>query len=330
VAAASAWAGGPHPEPVTIHVFHADMIHFDPKDSEHYTTPLVRSSDNGREIVRTLAIEAPHYPARITAHVELHPVAKDAQSVHDKWDRAAGVRLVVPGMADIEVAKLVTAYGGVTEHEIDVSHLAPLLVGECTFTGFVDTWVSPAWRMDFSLLFEPVPVDTLPDWAGEPMWRDPPQWVFGVLFDPGLTAEDPERVIRVELPDGLSRFVLHYLVSGHCTDGRGADEFVSKENVIAIDEVEIYRFNPWRDDCHAFRAKNPHCRRWSDGSWSSDYSRSGWCPSDAVHPIAIDVPEDLDPGPHVFRIAVDDIRPKDADGHHGYWRVSCHLLGWRE
>ena len=64
-------------------------------------------------------------------------------------------------MADIEIAKLITAYGGVTEHDIDVAHLAPLFDGEWTFTGFVDTWVTPGWRMDFSLLFEPVSGDGL-------------------------------------------------------------------------------------------------------------------------------------------------------------------------
>ena len=47
--------------------------------------------------------------------------------------------------------------------------------------------------------------------------------------------------------------------------------------VLAVDGVVVARFHPWRDDCLEFRDRNPYCARWTDGSWSSDYSRSGWC-----------------------------------------------------
>ena len=121
---------------------------------------------------------------------------------------------------------------------------------------------------------------------------------------------------------------MNYLVSGHCTDGRGADEFEQKDNVIYIDGHVVYRFRPWRDDCRQFREVNPYCRRWSNGWWSSDFSRSGWCPGDFVAPVELDLTDHLTPGRHTIRFVIENMRPVDEDGNYGYWRVSSHLVGW--
>ena len=51
--------------------------------------------------------------------MRLRPIPKDEVSVHDPIDRAANIRLVVPGEPDIEVVKYITAYGGLTDHEVD-------------------------------------------------------------------------------------------------------------------------------------------------------------------------------------------------------------------
>jgi len=336
VGAAAAAAGPPAGiDPVTIHVFHDDVIHFTPDDPGRYETPTVRAEDNGREIVRTVRADPPPGPFRILARVATHPIPKDVQSVHDKWDRAGDVRLAVAGAPDVEVVKFVTAYGGATEHEVDVTRLAPLLKGECTFRGFVDTWVSPAWRMDFEIVFEPLPVEEPPEWMAE--WTEgeetrPPDWARPLLYEPELTREsvaDGPRTVDVEIPDGTRRVILRYLSSGHCTDGRDADEFVTKDNVILVDGREAHRLRPWRSDCRHFRDRNPYCRRWFDGSWSSDYDRSGWCPGDVVEPAEIDLTESLPPGAHTVGFRVDDIRPVDESGH-GYWRVSAYLVGWVE
>lgn len=306
-------------DPVTVHVFYESAIHFTPDDSSRYDTEAVTASDNGREISRTLEVVRPSGPVRITAHVQVLPIPKDEVVVHDKWDRAGNVRLSRPGMPDIELVKFVTAYGGKTTHEVDVSPLAPLLDGPCTFKGFIDTWVSPAWKISFSLLFEPVETS------------DSPDWVAGILYDQSFTEErlrQGERTVDVWIPEEMGRVEMRYLVSGHCTDGTGADEFESKDNVITVDGKEVHRFRPWRDDCLQFRTLNPYCRRWSDGSWSSDYSRSGWCPGDEVPPVTIDLTTHLPPGGHVIGFHIADVRPKNEEGHFGYWRVSSHLLGW--
>ena len=84
-----------------------------------------------------------------------------------------------------------------------------------------------------------------------------------------------------------------------------------------VDGEEVYRWRPWRDDCGEFRAVNPYCAKWSDGSWSSDYSRSGWCPGDVAAPEFIDLSEWLTPGTHTLTWRVEDIRPKDPEDEDG-------------
>lgn len=314
-------------EPRTVHVFYENIVHFTPDDSSCYDTPLVKARDNGRVILRTLNIDKSESSVDVIAHLRVRPIPKDERNMHDRWDRAGNIRLArqnVDGKQiapDIEVVKFITAYGGETSFDVDITHLVSLLQGPCTFKGFVDTWVTPAWKIDFSIEFRPVP--------------DPgaPVWVEGVLYEESMSEEllrEKPQTVEITIPTEIGRVVMHYLSSGHCTDGRGADEFESKDNVITIDGKEVHRFKPWRDDCLRFRTINPYCARWADGSWSSDYSRSGWCPGDKVLPIAIDLSEYLTPGKHTIEFNIENVRPRDDDDHLGYWRVSSHLLGWRK
>jgi len=306
--------------PISIEIFGAEPIQFSPGGSAWHDSSAVTIVDNGRVIVRTVTLPDVVGAVRVTAHVSVSPVPRDESDVHDKWDRAGDVRLAVNGLPDIEIVKFITAYGGATEYDADVSHLAALLRGPCTFKVFLDTWVSPAWTVSVALTYAPS-TDTL-----VPVWCAPLAYVESATAD--LMASGGIRG-DVEVPPGLSRVMLHYYVSGHCTDGRDADEFVSKDNVISVDGQVVYRYRPWRDDCQDFRHRNPYCRRWSDGSWSSDYARSGWCPGDLVYPQVLDLSDHFPSGPHRVRFVIEQVRPRDADGHYGYWRVSSHLVGYR-
>jgi hypothetical protein len=186
--------------------------------------------------------------------------------------------------------------------------------------------------MDFALVFETGPEPSLDGIPAAPP-TGPADWVLPLLYEESVTAErlaNGPIPVAVAVPPGTGRVVLRYLVSGHCTDGTDDDEFVSKDNVVAVDGAEVERFRPWRDDCRRFRERNPYTRRWSDGWWSSDYSRSGWCPGDRVPPRLVDLSGVLAPGPHTVTFNVEGVRPKDAEGHFGYWRVSAALLGWSE
>jgi hypothetical protein len=300
----------PRFETVTYDIFSNNMIHYSSENPSQYETVTVSSQDDGREIRTELEIPKFNGPVKITAKVNLRPIPKDLISVHDKWDRAGHVRLVNENGPDVELLKFMTAYGGTTEWEMDVSHLASLLVGNCEFAGWIDTWVTPAWYIDFTLTFEP----------GETV---NPTWAEPLFYDLEYRSGDSAST-TIDVPE-LGKIEMYYLVSGHCSDGTGADEFEPKDNVFYCDDSEIHRFRPWRTDCKQFRAINPYTRRWSNGIWSSDFSRSGWCPGDAVSPTVINL--DLEPGTHDLKLLIEDIRP-EKDGHYGYWRVSAIMVGW--
>lgn len=307
------------PQAETVTIFDHEMIHFFLGDSSSaYASSGVQNEDNGRIAVSRAALPIMDTPVRIMAHLNIHPIPKEAREVWDRWDRAGSIRLRTEGHPDLEVMRFMTSYGGETSHTMDVTHLAPLLSGPCTFAAFIDTWVSPAWRIDFSLEFIPVSE------------YDNATWAEAVYLEDSFNAQDmPDGVeTEVVIPEGLERVVMNYISTGHCTDGRDEDEFVSKANVIFVDGVAVERFYPWRDDCRENRAINPYTARWSDGTWSSDYSRSGWCPGRDVEPHEIDLTDHLTPGKHTIRFVIEEMRPIDESEHFGYWRVSSHLVGW--
>ena len=305
--------------PTTLRIFRAEPIRFAPDAGADGASHGIAVAESGRVIARKLRLPEPPGPFRVFARVATHPIPDGPLSVHDIWDRAGNVRIAREGMCDVEIVKFVTAYGGFTEHEVDVTLLAPLLRGECTIKGFVDTWTNPGWEMDFSLRYESAPETDAPDWA------------LPLVFAESVRGDTPPSELRsrIEIPPGLGRVELRYLVSGHCTDGRGADEFVSKPNLVFIDGREAARLTPWREDCLQFRSINPYCKRWSDGNWSSDFSRSGWCPGDVVDPHRFELGESLPAGRHEIAFAIPGIRPADDAGQFGYWRVSALLVGWR-
>ncbi len=267
------------PAPTTVTLFDDVTVHFTPEDSTRYDSPFASARDNGRVMSTYHEFPAHLGPKTITARLLVEPIRKDIRNVVDRWDRAGSVRLIKPGMAPVEMIRFMTAYGGVIEHEVDISDLAP-------------TSVTGLW----------LPKD-------------------------GLVANTPEVSEHITIPADTKRIVLSTLVSGHCTDGRDADEFITKDNVILVDGIEVHRWRPWRDDCGEFRAVNPYCARWADGSWSSDYSRSNWCPGDVVAPHEVDLTEWLTAGDHEVTYRVENIRPEDESGH-GYWRLASCLMIW--
>lgn len=306
------------PRSQTISVFQNVALHFHPDSASKFEDGGTVAEEKGR--VARAAVTLPSLAGRhrIFAQISVRPEPKDERDVHDRYDRAGNVRLSSRDGTDVEIVRFMTAYGGRTDYDVDVSHLAPLLHGRREMVAFIDTWSSPGWRLDFSLRYEVA--DSFPA----------PTWAAPVYYAESFNAErngGGDRV-TVTIPPGLERVVLKYVSTGHCTDGRDEDEFVSKANVISVDGTVVERFHPWRDDCRKFRELNPYCARWTDGSWSSDYSRSGWCPSQVVTPVEIDLTDHLKAGRHTLRFAVEGMRPKDAAGHFGYWRLSALLVGW--
>ncbi len=321
VRATAAAAPTPDPRSTTIAVFRNVALHFHPDSASKYEGRHARAEEKGRVARTTVALPSPsvlRHPHRITALITVRPEPKGDREVHDRYDRAGNVRLSGGKGPDLEIVRFMTAYGGRTDYEVDVSHLAPLLQGRREMLAFIDTWSSPGWRLDFSLRYERADSFPMATWAA-PLY-------YAENFSAETRAGGDS--VAITVPAGLERVAMKYVSTGHCTDGRDEDEFVSKANVISVDGVVVERFHPWRDDCRKFREMNPYCARWTDGSWSSDYSRSGWCPSQVVEPREIDLTDHLTPGSHTLRFAVESMRPKDAAGHYGYWRLSAALVGW--
>ncbi|MCB2211706.1 hypothetical protein KQI52_06290 [bacterium] len=307
-------------EPVMVPVFDHQVLHFNPDSTDLYVDAPVVALDNGREAMRPVTLSEYNKSTRILAHLTLDPIPKDMLTVHDRWDRAGNVRLTNLDGPDVEIARFMTSYGGHTEHTLDVTHLAPLLQGQRDLVAFVDTWVSPGWQVTFDLEFLPDTSAYAPDWA------------LPVYYTTGMNAQDdPDGVdIAVTIPPGLARVALVYISTGHCTDGRDEDEFYAKPNVISVDGMVVERLHPWREDCRDYRDRNPYTAKWTDGTWSSDYSRSGWCPGVEVEPTVIDLTGNLTAGEHTLHIEVENMRPIDEEDHFGYWRISAHLVGWKE
>jgi hypothetical protein len=304
--------------PTVVSVFRDVALHFHPDSSAKFARRGLAVRDQGREARATVSLPRLRGPHRITALLTVRPVAKSDREVFDRYDRAGNVRVETGSGPDLEVVRFITAYGGRTDHEIDVTALAPILAGRRTFVIHIDTWSSPAWAVDFALRYTTVEE------------YDDPTWAAPVYYTPNFNRERMPLgdSAVVDVPAGLARVVLRYTATGHCTDGVDEDEFVSKANVISVDGRAVARFHPWRDDCREYRDRNPYCARWTDGSWSSDYSRSGWCPGTEVVPAEFDLTDALTPGRHTLRFAIEGMRPKDAKGNYGYWRVSAALVGW--
>lgn len=319
----------------TIHLFDNAMIHFLPDSAGRYGPVDVEPLDNGRRIRRRVDLGSRAGSNRLIAHLVVQPIPKTEASVCDPWDRAGSIRLIRPNEPDLEVVKFMTSYGGRMEQQVDVTELAPLLHDECHFEAFIDTWVSPGWRVSFHLEVRPFPWPAMPLEASfdSAAAARAPRWIQPLFCEDGWTAATNDSLSApraVTISKDGKRIVLRLLTSGHCTDGRDDDEFVTKDHVILLDGVEVARVRPWRDDCRRFRDLNPYGRRWSDGSWSSDYGRSGWCPGDVVPPREIDLTRALPPGPHTIALRIEGIRPLDAGKQFGYWRVSAALLSYDE
>ncbi len=311
------WAAAGNAE--VVHVFNEQTLHFSEDNAAEYCTAPDSAGDNGRMVFHEADLPDWEH-VEIMAFLRLLPIPKSEVEVQDRYDRAGNICLVQEDGSLLELIRFMTAFGGPTEHEVDLSEFQYLLRGKQTFRVFVDTWGRPGWKVDLALEYRKVEEDENPDWAR------------GIYEEKEFNRQEmPDGVeVTVDIPDGLERVVMVYTSTGHCTDGRDEDEFVSKPNVIYVDDVPVFRYHPWRDDCRENRGLNPYTGKWTNNVWSSDYSRSGWCPGRLVIPVEIDLTDHLTPGKHTVRFKIENMRPKDENGNYGFWRVSSSVIGWKE
>lgn len=264
---------------------------------------------------------------RITATVEVTPSLVEVEGGYrpgDPWPRIGAVSVLVPdgagNMMDVELMRFITGYGGSATFTDDLTALAPLLYGPTTIRILVNTYMNPAWDVSLQLVY-----------TEEEAGFRRPELVKSLFMETQVNAENNMLRQSVTIPEGLHRPRLRILTTGHATDGRGGDEFVTRTHILRINGEEISRWKPWAEHGHSLRHLNPASGRVEiDGReiWASDFDRSGWNPGLVVKPLMIPVPE-LTPGEHEIELEVLDIRPPDRDDDtqaHGYWRVSVIVV----
>lgn len=131
--------------------------------------------------------------------------------------------------------------------------------------------------------------------------------------------------VDFEIPADVHQLRLRYISTGHGGWDSG-DEFTPRENSIIIDDTICFRHTPWRSDCGTYRALNPVSGNFWNGTSSSDFSRSGWCPGTASQPVYFEL-GNLKPGHHRLTIAIP--QGADIDGGFNAWNLSLMLLGSR-
>ena len=305
------WSTTANSAQTTIEVFKNAGIQFGGNVSWNLQ-PGVTVLDNGRIIERTITLPEIGPFSKLTTNLKV--TAGD-----DAWDRAGSIYVVTP-TGDVELHKFITAFGGTTSHQQDVSNLIPIMRnGQIKIRAFIDTWVQTARTLDFSLTVTDDSANRAPTWGrglfNDQDWRSD-EYTNGRKAT-GLSG----------IPADIGKVILSYLPSGHASDGNGGDEFTQRTHRIFVNGVEAWSGVPWRTDGRNFRSVNPTSGRWGD-VWSSDLNRAGWIPGDDVDPIQIDVTQFIKPGQrNSVEYQIDGVRPGDASGY-GYWRVSSYLTGF--
>lgn len=285
---------------------------------------------------------APGGDVRLLLEVDVDPVRAGRPGAssgppRDPWPRLGAVFLLSDDLgpaaaegaagqaprtaAEIELMRFVTGFGSPGRFVEDVTAFGPLFRGAVTIRTYISTYTEePGWYATVRLRAVP----------GESGIRRP-RFVRGLLTDLHVDAGRPDRLMEVVIPSGMETPRLRILSTGHASDGRGANEFVTAAHILRVDGIEVARWRPWAEGRPDLRAANLWAGRRRLGGrivWSSDLDRAGWAPGTAVSGLVIPVPE-LTPGRHRVELVIDGIRPRDPgpdDGDHGYFAVSVTVL----
>jgi GLPGLI family protein len=213
-----------------------------------------------------------------------------------------------------------------TYYKQEVTELLPVLQGECWIGVFIGNYDKGGHRVSLKLNYYPGSME-VKDKPAKKNWNMPLFNTLNVMEMSGqeygtMFADDTLRV-EVNIPEGLTNIRMRYLTTGH-GGWDGGDEFNQKMNTISLDQKILFQFTPWRCDCATFRKYNPASGNSWNGTTSSDYSRSGWCPGSATNPVYFPIP-DMQPGKHKISVAIP--MGKNEGGSFSSWNVSGILIG---
>lgn len=213
----------------------------------------------------------------------------------------------------------------------DITPLMPYLKESVWIGAFIGNYDKGGHKINLSLKHYPESkeVEQNPSTTSKP-WFKPLFCTNNVLEMVGqeyATLFDQDSLtVTFTVPENVTNLKLRYITTGHGGWG-GGDEFNPKENEIFVDGKKIYGFIPWRTDCGTYRLTNPASGNFWNGTSSSDYSRSGWCPGTATNPIDILFPN-LSAGTHTLKIAIKQGAPEG--GSFSAWNISGILMGDRK
>ncbi len=224
----------------------------------------------------------------------------------------------------------VTVYGqhweDSTHYKQEVTELLPMLQGEHWIGIFIGNYDKGGHRVSLKLKYYPGSME-ISDKPEKKYWSMP---IFNTLNvmemsgqEYGTMFENDSLNTEVIIPEGVTNIRMRYITTGHGGWDNG-DEFNQKMNTVLIDGKTLFHFTPWRCDCATFRKYNPASGNFWNGTTSSDYSRSGWCPGSLTNPVFFLLP-DIQPGKHRFSVAIP--MGKNEGSSFSSWNVSGVLIG---
>ncbi len=258
------------------------------------STPVYfTGADNQRTVDATASFPATGAYEKITLHLSL----SCPKGGCDPWDRLGTLGIVTAKSPDgdtvIELQRFVTPYHVGAQWDLDVTDLRPLLTGDLTLRGFIDTWVGPGsqygdgWLLSASFEMKggipaALPVAVMPVWTmRSAVYGDPAKPISGSL---------PPATLKV--PSGTSSYALRTFVTGHGQgNAKNCAEFCSRSHTLTAG-MTAHDATIWRTDCATTAAPN------QEGTYK--YSRAGWCPGADVRPWIVDVTKDVIAGTATF------------------------------
>ena len=213
-----------------------------------------------------------------------------------------------------------------TYYKQEVSDLLPLLQGECWIGAFIGNYDKGGHKVSLRFKYYPGSRD-VSDKPAKKYWVQP---VFNTLNVMEMTGQEYGTMFgtdslkaTISVPKGVNNLIFRYISTGHGGWGNG-DEFNQKLNTVLLDEKILFEYTPWRCDCATWRNLNPASGNFWNGTTSSDYSRSGWCPGTATQPVYYPV-RPLNEGEHQIKVSIP--LGQNECGSFSSWNVSGLLIG---
>lgn len=264
-------------------------------------------AENHRNIAREVDFPAAQAWNQVGLRLELEC---PENGLCDHWDRTGSLQLVLnPDDPEdewryLEIMRHITPYRvGMCEF-VDITPLAPLLVGRKTLVSWIDTWVGPGhpdgegWRITWDFVFYPgddrTPDDVVNIWGRRSI-------EVGNL-EPDRTVNAQTDPVEIFIPADADRVEARLTTTGHSFgNALNCAEFCAMRQDLLIDG-ERRSVLPWRTDCE----HNPVANQ--QGTWQ--YDRNGWCPGAVVIGQTVDVTDMVVPG----ETAILDFDIRLADG----------------